>query len=111
MPTPVHQKYPTACYAVICRDAPDGAEKRKAATQDHLRHIEQLMDELHVAGPIFDDEGQRPIGSILVFRTQSADRARELATADPYFEAGVWESVEVMPFYPAAGGYVGGKTW
>jgi len=111
MTTPVHEKYPTACYIVICRDAPDGAEKRRSATPDHLRHIEQVIDELHVAGPLFDEAGKRPVGSVLLLRTQSARQARELTERDPYFKAGVWESVEVLPFIPAAGGYIGGITW
>jgi len=111
MTTPVHARYPSACYAVICRDIPGSAQKRKAATPDHLRHIESIIDEVNAAGPLFDDDGQRAIGSLLVYRTQSAERARELAMMDPYFEAGVWASIEVLPFFPAAGIYVGGKNW
>jgi len=111
MSTPVHEKYPTACYIVICRDAPDGAAKRKDATADHLRHIEQVIDELHIAGPLFDESGTRAIGSVLLLRTRDAHEARKLTERDPYFRAGVWESVEVLPFFPAAGGYIGGTTW
>lgn len=111
MTTPVHQKYPTACYIVICRDAPGGAEKRKGATAAHLRHIEECIDELSIAGPMFDEAGTRTVGSVLVVRTQSAQAARALTERDPYFKAGVWDSIEVLPFYPAAGSYIGGTTW
>jgi uncharacterized protein YciI len=111
MTTPVHQKYPTACYIVICRDAPDGAEKRKGATAAHLRHIEECIGEFNVAGPMFDEAGTRPIGSVLLLRTQNAQEARALTERDPYFKAGVWDSIEVLPFFPAAGSYVGGTTW
>lgn len=111
MPTPIHEKYATACYAVLCRDAPDAAERRKGATPAHLKHIERIAGEVQVAGPLFDDSGTRAIGSLLVFRTQSAERAQELATMYPYYEAGVWASVEILPFLPAAGAYVGGTIW
>ncbi len=111
MSTPIHEKYPAACYAVICRDAPDGAEKRKTATPAHFTHIERILDEILVAGPLFDDAGQRVVGSILILRTQSAERAMALVATDPYNEAGVWTSVEVRPFLPAAGRYVGGTRW
>ena len=111
MPTPIHEKFPTACYVVVCRDAPDAAGKRKAATPAHLAHIERVIDEVRIAGPLFDEEGRQAIGSLFVFRTQSASRARELARMDPYHVAGVWASVEVLPFYPAAGTWIGGTTW
>lgn len=111
MTTPVHTRYPTACYIVICRDAPDGAEKRSGATAAHLRHIEECIDGFNVAGPMFDEAGTRAIGSVLVLRTQSAQEARALIERDPYFKAGVWDSIEVLPFFPAAGSYIGGTTW
>ncbi|GMU68674.1 MAG: hypothetical protein AMXMBFR37_10060 [Steroidobacteraceae bacterium] len=111
MSTPIHAKFQSACYAVICRDGPDGAAKRAAAMEAHLRHIERIIDEIRVAGPLYDHSGTRQTGSVLIFRTQSAERARELTEADPLFEAGVWDSIEVLPFLPAAGTYIGGTTW
>lgn len=111
MTTPIHQKYATACYAVICRDVPGSAVKRAAATPAHFTYIEGILDEILVAGPLFDDEGRRVIGSILILRTQSAGRATELVTTDPYNAAGVWASIEIRPFLPAAGSYVGGTSW
>jgi len=111
MSTPLHTKFPTACYLVICRDAPDSGPKRAAAMEAHMRHVERVIDELRVAGPFYDDSGTRQVGSMLVFRTQSAERARELTEADPPFAAGVWASIEVVPFLPAAGTYIGGTTW
>lgn len=97
--------------AVICHDGPDSQAARKAAAQDHLRYVESILDRLALAGPLFSDDGERMIGSVYVFKTESLDEARRWLEADPYFKAGFWQSVDYRPFLPAAGDFVGGTVW
>ena len=107
---PRRQVHPTS-YVVRCRDGAKGTELRAAHTAEHLAYIEQVMGDLNVAGPLFDESGKSVIGSMYCLHTQSLARAREIIENDPYFKAGVFESVEYTPHMPAAGKFIGGKTW
>jgi uncharacterized protein len=97
--------------AVICHDGPDSQPARKAAAQAHLHYVESILDRLALAGPLYDDAGERMLGSIYLFKTVDVAEARRLLEADPYFAAGFWRSIEYLPFLPAAGELVGGTTW
>jgi uncharacterized protein YciI len=97
--------------AVICHDGPDAAARRKAASPAHMRYVESILDRLLMAGPLFDDSGATMIGSLYVFKTDSLPEARSLLEADPYFQAGFWQSVALRPTLPAAGDCVGGLIW
>jgi len=83
----------------------------ETAARAHLCYIETILDRLALAGPLYSDDGQRMVGSIYVFKTESLDEARALLEADPYFAAGFWRSVDYWPFLPAAGALVGGTAW
>ncbi|MBU6379310.1 MAG: hypothetical protein KJS95_12360 [Gammaproteobacteria bacterium] len=98
-------------FVVICRDGPNGAAMRAAHTAEHLAYIETVMDELNVAGPLFDNGGDTPVGSLYCLHTRSLARAREIIENDPYVKHGVFASVEYFPHVPAAGRYIGGKIW
>jgi uncharacterized protein YciI len=101
---------PTSC-VVVCRDGPQGAGARAAQTAAHLAYIETVLDELAVAGPLFDATGRATVGSLYVLRTRSLERAREIIENDPFHRAGAFASVEYFPHLPAAGQYIGGTIW
>jgi uncharacterized protein YciI len=98
-------------YVVICRDGPKGALVRAEHTADHMAYIETVLDELNIAGPLYDDGGQKPVGSLYCLATRSLARAREIIEKDPYFVHGAFASVDYFPHLPAAGKYIGGKIW
>ena len=110
-PGSVHDRYVNTGFVALCRDKPNGAALRREATAAHLAYIEEIMDRLNLAGPLFDESGENMIGSMYCFRTKDAQEALSLLENDPYYKAGVFESVELRPFLPAAGDYVGGKIW
>ncbi len=107
----VNASFAPSCCVVICRDGPNGAAVRRAATRDHLAYIETVLDELNVAGPLYDSAGEAMIGSLYSFRTSNLQRAHELIENDPYFLGGAFASVDYFPHLPAAGQYIGGKIW
>ena len=109
--TSIHDRYAETGTMVLCRDAPDSAPKRGAETAAHFAYIEAHLEEIYVAGPLFAPDGATVVGSLFVYRTKSAARARALLEGDPYFRAGVYATTEVLPFLPAAGRYLGGKIW
>ena len=104
-------KFDKTAYVVICRDGPKGALVRATYTADHLSYIESVMDELNVAGPLYDDDGKAPVGSLYCLHTTSLVRAKEIIDNDPYVKNGAFASVEFFPHLPAAGRYIGGKVW
>lgn len=97
--------------AVICHDGPDSQAARKAAAPAHLRYVESILDRLALAGPLYDDAGERMIGSLYLFKTVDLAEARRLLEADPYFAARFWSAIEYRPMLPAAGELVGGTSW
>lgn len=104
-------RFEKTAFVVVCRDGARGAAVRAAHTAEHMAYIETVMDELNVAGPLYDDGGNEPVGSLYCLHTKSAARAREIIESDPYYKHGAFESVEYFPHLPAAGKYIGGKIW
>lgn len=97
-------------YAIYCIDKPGTQQQRRDASPAHLTHVENMMDNYLVAGPLRNEEGET-IGSLLIVKAKSAADARKQIEADPYFHAGFWQDIQVADFMPAAGDWVGGKNW
>ena len=92
-------------YTIYGTDIPNSLEKRMAARPAHVARLNALVDEgrLLVAGPHpaadMEDPGTAGfIGSLIVAQFDSLEDAQNWANADPYIEAGVYQSVEVRPF-------------
>ena len=103
---------PPAAYIIWCTDFPgdEPTRLREELAPAHFAHIETILDKIRVAGPVRDEDG-KTIGSVLVFNAESKAEARALLDRDPYASAEIWESVEIRPFLPAAGEWIGGKIW
>lgn len=95
-------------YVILGRDIPGTLEKRLATRGAHLERLEALQAEgrLLLAGPLpaIDSPDPGPAGftgSLIVAEFDSLESAQRWAEADPYRSAGVYASVEVMPFKKA----------
>ncbi|MFN4020788.1 MAG: YciI family protein [Erythrobacter sp.] len=96
-------------FAFRCLDAPGSAPLRERALAAHLAHVEAHIDDYAVAGPLKD--GERTVGSLLVIKAHNPAEARARLEADPYFAAGVWDSITCDEFRAVAGEWVGGAAW
>ena len=92
-------------YAIISKDVENSLPMRKLSRSDHLARLEQLKQQgrLVWAGPCpaidSDDPGEAGfLGSLVVAEFSDLEAAQSWADADPYIEAGVYQSVEVRPF-------------
>lgn len=92
-------------YMICATDAPNSLEKRLEARPAHLARLNTLKDEgrLVIAGPFpaIDSPDPGPAGftgSLVVAEFNSIEDAKAWADADPYIDAGVYESVIVKPY-------------
>lgn len=79
-------------------DKPDALEMRMAARPAHLDWIEGLGDAVNLAGPLLSDDGERPIGSLIIINAADLNGARSVFSSDPYTLAGLWAEQTIRPF-------------
>lgn len=80
--------------ALIARDKPGALETRKATRDAHLAYIKET-GVVQQAGPTLDAEGQMS-GSVIVLDVPDMAAAEAWAAGDPYANAGLFESVEIL---------------
>ena len=92
-------------YAIISQDVEESLPLRAKARDAHLERMKALVNEgrLLIAGPnpAVDSVDPGPAGftgSLVVVDFPSLADAQAWADADPYIEAGVYDSVIVKPF-------------
>ena len=92
-------------YVILGRDVPDSLDKRLAARAEHLARLTALQTagRLVLAGPCPAIDSPDPgaagfTGSVVIAHFDSLAPACAWADADPYLAAGVYQSVEVLPF-------------
>lgn len=86
-------------FAIICKDRPDGLATRLGTRPDHLAYLNDLNERgtLKFAGPFLDADGQ-PNGSLVAVEAENREAAEAIAAADPYALAGLFDSVEILPW-------------
>ena len=92
-------------YILLCRDKPDSLEVRMANRDAHIEYAGQAGDRLKFAGPLLDDDGLM-CGSMIVVEAASKEAAELVAANDPYNRAGLFESVEILPWKGVLGSWV-----
>lgn len=89
-------------YAIICIDKPDHLEVRKANRDAHLAHIKGSDGAIVQAGPFLDGDGQM-CGSLVIFEADDIAAPQAWADADPYANAGLFQSVEIRAWNRVVG--------
>ncbi len=85
-------------FAIHCIDKPDSADLRAATRAAHLAHIHSLGQTILVAGPLLRPDG-RAMGSLMIIEFDDRDAAVAFATADPYHQAGLFESRSITNWH------------
>lgn len=98
-----------ALFAFYCRDGEGAPILRERLLAAHLTHVEAHITHYALAGPL--KEKGEIVGSLLVIQGDDEAQARTRFEADPYFSAGVWQSIRVSEFRGVAGDWVGGVAW
>lgn len=84
-------------FVITCTDKPGQPELRQANRPDHLDYLSEHTGRIVAAGPTLGDD-DAPNGSLLIMEFDDISAARAFADGDPYFKAGVFESVTVTPW-------------
>lgn len=87
------------------------AKMREELMVGHLNHIESILDQVVIAGPMFADDNKTVIGSLLIYKTENKEQALANLKADPYYDAGIWDKISINVFRGALGDIVGGKAY
>ena len=84
-------------FVISWMDKPDSLELRMATRDAHFAHIARHVDKVRVGGPFLDDEG-RMTGSMIVFEADNIEEVRAFHAADPYAQAGLFETSTITPW-------------
>ncbi len=82
--------------ALIARDKPGALQIRLDTRDAHVAYLKS-SDAVTQAGPLMDAEGQM-CGSLIVLEVADMAEAEAWVSGDPYGHAGLFESVELIPW-------------
>jgi uncharacterized protein YciI len=87
-------------FLIRCIDQPGGPELRRLNFQAHQDYLVQARQtaSILISGPLVGEDKVTPIGSAYLVEAADLQAARMFIEADPYHQAGVWESVSVDGF-------------
>ncbi len=88
-------------WMIKCRSKPGTDELRTATVPAHVAHLDKYRDNTWFSGPIFTDDGASAIGSLRFIEFPDRMAAVQYIDADPYSQAGIFESVDIQHWQPA----------
>ena len=66
------------------REGDDVTALREQHMVGHMKHIEDIVDHIAMAGPLKDEAGEQIVGSFLAYRTDDLNQAKAWLDGDPY---------------------------
>ena len=85
-------------FLINARDKANALELRMKHRPQHLEWAQGHADKILMAGPVFADDGETFAGSTFVVEFDTLDAAEQWHALDPYVRAGLFHSVEIVPF-------------
>ncbi|NOD31675.1 YciI family protein [Ruegeria atlantica] len=86
--------------ALIARDKPGALQTRLDNRSAHLAYIEET-GVVSQAGPLLNSDAM--IGSLIILDVEDLAAAQSWADGDPYAKAGLFQSVELIPWKKVIG--------
>jgi len=90
-------------FVIFCIDRAGTEEKRKQAIKGHIDYLATNPIKVVMSGPLVTDDGARAIGSLFLVDAANRAEVEAFQRADPFFNAGIWETVEVRAFNKRVG--------
>lgn len=91
-----------ALFVLICLDKPNSLDLRMATRPAHLAYAGTFSNVVKLGGPILDDKGDMA-GSLIVMEGETQEVAQSFNREDPYTLAGLFQSVQILPFRATIG--------
>ena len=85
-------------FVVHCLDKPGALALRLANYEAHKSYLATGSVATVVSGPLLADDGETMIGSMFIFEAATKEDVVAFNSADPFSQAGVWETVNIHPF-------------
>ena len=85
-------------FAIICTDKSDSADLRADNRTIHLDYLKSKGDQLKAGGRTTTPDGEVATGSLLIVEAETLADAEAFANNDPFAKAGVFESVQILPW-------------
>ncbi|MCW5732163.1 MAG: YciI family protein [Alphaproteobacteria bacterium] len=85
-------------FAIHCIDRSGQMQLRLDHRPAHLEHLKAAGARIKFAGPLLDEAGEKPVGSLILVECADLAAARAFADADPYAKAGLFERVHLAPW-------------
>lgn len=82
--------------ALIARDKPDALHVRLDNRPDHVAYL-KASAAVQQAGPLLDAEGEM-CGSLIILEVADLAEGERWAASDPYGKAGLFASVDLIPW-------------
>lgn len=82
--------------ALIAKDKAGALQVRMDNRPDHVAHL-KANEIVKQAGPLLDDNGEM-CGSLIIMEVDEMAQAERFVADDPYGKAGLFESVELIPW-------------
>lgn len=93
-------------FVIHALDHEGGVPKRVQNYRDHRRHLDAASSEgleILSAGPLVAEDGETPIGSLIVVDAPDRAAVDAFCRTDPYQANGVWASVQVNAYVKRRG--------
>jgi uncharacterized protein YciI len=92
-------------FIVTAIDHPGALAQRLEIRPRHIEYLKGWAKQIKVAGALLD-QGDQPMGSLLVIDAEGQAEAEAFAASDPFTLEGVFEQVTVRPFRALLGDWV-----
>ena len=92
-------------YSIYCLDHHDALQIRLDHYEAHRHYLGSASISIVLAGPITADDGDTPIGSLMIVDAADRDEAARFNQGDPFYQSGVWdrETIGIHPFLKRRG--------
>ena len=92
------QGVPPMNFVLYCVDKAGHGHLRTENRPAHIDYLKANLAKIVLAGPMTSEDGEKPIGSVIIIEAADRAEAEAFAAGDPYAKAGVFESVTIKPF-------------
>ena len=82
-------------YVIQAFDKPDSLHIRLATRDAHVEYVKGQPVKLLLAGPLMNDETDKPIGTLLVVEADGRSDVEYYAENDPYSKANLFAEVRI----------------